>query len=274
MVMAFERWRGFMRAWRDYPFPEGAVIGGHYTIEALLGEGSYGLTYLCYDSRDGALLAIKQSRPSKKAVGRALLARESAILRVMEHPNIPDCRDYFEYKGSNWLVTDYIAGKTLEDLIFDERIVYSERECLATTLKLMERVAHVHSRGYIHLDLRIPNVILQNDELYLIDFGLAAKIGEADTLLERLKPEEKELPERRPPVIASDLYDVGQLMLFMLYSGYQPVRGEAERSWREELELSPGMLQILSRLLGEQETYPDTEAFIREAGELYERLLR
>lgn len=272
--MAFERWRGFIRAWRDYPFPEGAVIGGHYTIEALLGEGSYGLTYLCYDSRNGALFAIKQSRPSKKAVGRALLAREGAILQAMDHPNILKYRDYFKYKGSNWLVTDYIAGKTLEDLIFDEQIVYGERECLATTLKLMDRVAHVHSRGYVHLDLRIPNVILQNEDLYLIDFGLAAQIGEADTVPWLLKPREKELPERRPPVIASDLYDVGQLMLFMLYSGYVPVRGGEERSWREELELSPGMLQILSRLLGEQETYPDTAGFMREAGELYKSLLR
>lgn len=274
MVMAFERWRGFIRAWQDYPFPEGAVIGGRYTIEALLGEGSYGLTYLTRSPEDGTPLAIKQSRPSKKAVGRAMLARESAILRVMEHPNIPACRDYFEYKGSNWLVTDYIAGKTLEDLIFDEQIVYGERECLATTLKLMERVAHVHSRGYVHLDLRIPNVILQNEDLYLIDFGLAAKIGEADTVPGQLKPREKGLPEHRPPEIASDLYDVGQLMLFMLYSGYHPQQGKAERTWREELELSLGMLQMLSRLLGEQEAYPDTAVFIREARELYKSLLR
>ncbi|WP_342423679.1 protein kinase family protein [Paenibacillus sp. FSL E2-0178] len=276
MVMAFERWRGFIRAWQDYPFPEGAVIGGRYTIEALLGEGSYGLTYLTRNPEDGTPLALKQSRPSKKAVGRAMLARESAILRVIEHPNIPACRDYFEYKGSNWLVTDYIAGKTLEDLIFDEQIVYGERECLATTLKLMERVAHVHSRGYVHLDLRIPNVILQNEDLYLIDFGLAAKIGEADTAQQPQKGKRKgkDMPERRPPVIASDLYDVGQLMLFILYSGYKPVRGGAERSWREELELSPGMLQMLSRLLGEQEAYTDTAVFIREARELYKSLLR
>ncbi|AIQ57433.1 serine/threonine protein kinase [Paenibacillus borealis] len=273
--MAFERWRGFIRAWKDYPFPEGAVIGGQYKIDRLLGEGSYGLTYRCYDSGEGTLRALKQSRPSKKAVGRAMLARESAILQAMDHPNIFKYRGYFEYKGLNWLVTDYIAGKTLEDLIFDEQIVYGERECLATTLKLMELVAHVHSRGYVHLDLRIPNVILQNEDLYLIDFGLAAKIGEADTAQQPRKRKTKDImPERRPPVIASDLYDVGQLMLFMLYSGYKPVRGGAERSWREELELSPGMLQMLSRLLGEQEAYPDTAVFIREAGELYKSLLR
>ncbi|MBT2287652.1 protein kinase [Paenibacillus albidus] len=270
--MAFERWRGFVRAWRDYPLPEGALIGERYQIKSLLGEGSYGLTYRCCDSRDGALLAVKQSRPSKKAVGRAMLGKESNILRTMNHPNIPACRDFLEYKGSNWLVTDYIEGNTLEDLIFDAHIVYGERECLATTLRLMELVAHVHSRGYVHLDLRIPNVILQNEELYLIDFGLARRIGEVDTLLAGRKPQAEEMPKRMPPVIASDLYDIGQLMLFMLYSGYRPEAEGTERSWREELNLSPGMLHILSRLLGEEATYPDTALFVREAEVLYESL--
>ncbi|WP_379160790.1 serine/threonine protein kinase [Paenibacillus sp. sgz5001063] len=268
--MAFERWRGFVRAWHDYPLPEGSRIGDRYTIESLLGEGSYGLTYRCSDTRNGALLAVKQSRPSKKAVGRSMLTKERDILQAMNHPHIPKCRGYFEQRGSNWLVTDYIEGKTLEDMIFDENIIYGERECLATILRLMELVAHVHSRGYVHLDLRIPNVILRNEELYLIDFGLARRIGEVESVLGRREPKEK--PKRMPPVIASDLYDIGQLMLFMLYSGFTPKPGEAERGWREELDLSPGMLRIVSRLLGEQEAYPDTGIFVREAEALHESL--
>lgn len=270
--MAFERWRGFVRAWQDYPLREETWIGKRYQIESLLGEGSYGLTYRCRDSKDGALVAVKQSRPSKKAAGRAMLDKESGILRSMDHPGIPKCHNYFEYKGSNWLVTDYVEGKTLEDLIFDGHIIFGERECLATTLRLMEPVAHVHSQGYVHLDLRIPNVILRDEELYLIDFGLARRIGEVESGYGRRKLLMEKLPQQRmPPVIASDLYDIGQLMLFMLYSGYQPERGGAERSWREELNLSPGMLHVLARLLGEQATYPDTADFVREAEELYER---
>ncbi|MNC45261.1 Serine/threonine-protein kinase B [compost metagenome] len=190
----------------------------------------------------------------------------------MDHPNIPACRDFLEYKGSSWLVTDYIEGNTLEELIFDGGIVYGERECLDTTLKLMELVAHVHARGYVHLDLRIPNVILTREEMYLIDFGLARRIGEEETLLGDRKPKTGEIPGRMPPVIASDLYDVGQLMLFMLYSAYQPEPEGAERSWREELDLSPEMLHILTRLHGEQEAYEDTASFVREAEQFYKSL--
>ncbi|AIQ46229.1 hypothetical protein R70723_10305 [Paenibacillus sp. FSL R7-0273] len=272
--MAFEWLNGFVRAWKDYPLHEGSRIGGRYTIECLIGEGSYGLTYRCSDIENGRVYALKQSRPSKKTAGRVLLEKEYTILRSMEHPNIPRCRDYLEYKGSNWLVSDYITGKTLEDLIFDDQLIYGERESLAVIMKLAELVAHVHSRGYVHLDLRIPNVILQEDALYLIDFGLASRIGEERTAEAQVRLDPALLPEQLPPVVASDLHDMGRLMLFMLYSAYEPVRGEEERSWREELKLSPEMRLLLSRLLGEQaEPYPDIEAFAREAAALYEKLL-
>ncbi len=271
-AMAFERWRGFVRAWQDYPLREGAWIGKRYQVESLLGEGSYGLTYRCFDAKEETLVAVKQSRPSKKAAGRALLGKESNILRALNHSNIPVCRDYFEYKDLNWLVSDYIEGKTLEDKIFAEHMVYGERECLDTTLKLMELVSYVHSRGFVHLDLRIPNVILRDAELYLIDFGLARQIGEIESTDAGHEPKSEEMPVRMPPVIVSDLYYVGQLMLFMLYSAYQPEPGGAERSWREELDLSHEMLHILTRLHGEQEAYEDTASFVREAEQFYRSL--
>lgn len=273
--MMFERWREFVRSWRDYPLQKGAWIGERYQIESLLGEGSYGLTYCCRDTEDGELYALKQSRPSKKDAGRMLLEKEYRILKAMDHSRIPACRDYLEFKGSNWLASDYITGKTLEDLIFDDKRIYGERESLAVILKLAELLMHVHSRGYVHLDLRIPNVILREEDLYLIDFGLAKRIGEQD---ESSGPDTLQtvvLPERMPPVISSDLYDMGQLMLFMLYSAYVPERGKQERSWREELKVSPDMLRLLNRLLGEHaEPYADTADFVRDAEAIHQSLLK
>lgn len=273
--MALERLRGMIRAWRDYPLPEGTWVGGRYKIEALLGEGSYGITYRCLDSRTGGTVALKQSRPSKSEMGRALLEQERDVLQAMDHPRIPKCRDYLVYKGRNWLVTDYIEGLTLEELIFGQNVVYGERECLSMTLRLMELVGHVHARGYVHLDLRIPNVIMQGEEMYLIDFGLARRIGEPEQVAvpERRENRPSVQPKRMPPVITSDLYDIGQFMLFMLYSGYEPDPDGMEQGWREELDISPAMLHILERLLGEDNPYSSTVVFIREAEALHENLL-
>lgn len=97
--MAFEWLNGFVRAWKDYPLHEGSRIGGRYTIECLIGEGSYGLTYRCSDIENGRVYALKQSRPSKKTAGRVLLEKEYTILRSMEHPNIPGA-------GTIWSIKD------------------------------------------------------------------------------------------------------------------------------------------------------------------------
>ncbi|MNV41295.1 hypothetical protein D3C71_1329270 [compost metagenome] len=67
-----------------------------------------------------------------------------------------------------------------------------------------------------------------------------------------------------PASISSDLHDIGHLMLFMLYSGFSPQRGQQERSWTEELPLSPAMRGLLLRLLDHPESYQDTGELIDE----------
>ncbi|ASA20884.1 serine/threonine protein kinase [Paenibacillus donghaensis] len=231
-------WRAFIRAWRDYPLEEGAWINGRYQVLSVIGMGSYGLTYCCLDGQHGTAVLLKQAKPSRRKLATSLLAREQAVLRQLEHPYIPACRDYFEYQQSAWLVTDYVEGETLEQQIFEQGRVFTEPEVLRWALRLLDPIAHVHSKGYVHLDLRIPNVMICDEEVYLIDFGLARNIGDYS------RP-----PDRMPPEIDSDLEDAAHLMLFMLYSAYEPQAAEQEGSWREELKLSASLELILCRLL-------------------------
>jgi serine/threonine protein kinase len=263
-------WREFAAAWRDYPLEEGSLINERYRVLSIIGTGSYGLTYRCHDELTQRTVAAKQAKPSKKNISRLLLARERDILRHMEHPFIPACRDYLEYKHSAWLITDYVEGDTLENLIFDRGIVYDEKDVLKWTIKLMDRVGHVHQKGYVHLDLRIPNVIIRQGELYLIDFGLARKIGEYEGSAGKLSSGSNRLPQRMPPELSSDLFDIGHLMLFMLYSGFLPEAGEEERSWQEELNLSAPVRVMLSRLLGLEELYTRSGDFLKDLNESLE----
>lgn len=243
----FDRWRRFLAAWRDYPLPPGTLIGGRYRTQETLGTGSYGTAYRCIDEKEGRIAAVKLSKPSKQAVGRRLLAREREVLSRMAHPFIPACLDYGESGEGCWLVTEFIEGRTLEDLIFGDGASFTEHECLSWTLDLMDRVAHIHEQGYVHLDLRIPNVIIRDNGVHVIDFGLARPVGGGTDAI--WLPGREELPERMPPLVQSDLYDVGHLMLFLLYSGYKPEAGQPDLSWEEELELTPAVRGLLRRLL-------------------------
>lgn len=257
--------KGFLQAWTDYPLQEGSYIGKRYRILSIIGLGSYGITYRCLDEQSQQTVAVKQAKPSKKRTGQQMLAWEKEVLSALEHPFIPACRDFFEEKRSVWLVIDYIEGKTLEDSIFAEGRKFGEKDTVDWTLQLMERVQYVHGKGFVHLDLRIPNVIMREDQLYLIDFGLSAPLGDRDSALyKQIKAGFNSNTPSKPAMVQSDLYDIGHLMLFMLYSEFSPEPDAGEADWKEELQLSCELRGVLMRLLEEGNPYADACEFVSD----------
>ncbi|MFS0873300.1 serine/threonine protein kinase [Paenibacillus xylanilyticus] len=244
-----------------------------YRIQELLGMGSYGLTYLCVDEQNGKEVALKESKPSKGRLSARLLEREADVMNRMDHPAIPKLLHAFQYKGRSCIATEYICGETLEQCIFEQGLKYTEQECLALAIQLLAPMVHVHEQGYIHGDVRIPNVILRQGQVHLIDFGLARRMGEP--LLPELKRRMRELPEPEdePASPDQDLQDLGHFLLFMLYSAYEPEKGKAPASWQEELELTPELRHMLERLLGLRPGYtagaPELQAEMKRVLDSY-----
>ncbi|MDP4096013.1 protein kinase family protein [Paenibacillus sp. P96] len=266
--------RRVREAWMDYPHQPGEMIGGRYKVVRLLGIGSYGLTYLCTDTESGKSAAVKQAKPSKRARAVKLLQREADILQQMHHRCIPQ---YIEWiaPGRNkvYMVSEYIEGSTLEDLIFEQEQRFTETECILYTLKLLERVRYVHEQGFVHMDIRIPNVIQRAGEPWLIDFGLALGIGEDSQEVFPGSMMHARDPQRRDAQMYSDLYDIGHFMLFMLYSSYNPAPGQEPAEWQEELRLHPQTRHFLERLLQIGPRYEDSAVALQDLRRL-SRLLQ
>ncbi|MGW7161847.1 serine/threonine protein kinase [Paenibacillus taichungensis] len=243
-------WQRLLGLWTDRPRRKGTKIAGRYTIYDLLGMGSYGLTYLCTDEQTGKDVALKESKPSKGRLAVQLLNREADVVNRMDHPAIPKLLDVFTYRARSYIVTEYILGETLEQCIFEQGCKYTEQDCLELVKQLLAPIMHVHEQGYIHGDVRIPNVILRDGQVHLIDFGLARRMGEP--LLPELKRRMRELPEPEDELAApdQDLQDLGHFLLFMLYSAYEAEKGRKPASWQEELKLTPEVRNMLERLLG------------------------
>ena len=249
--MELERsWQRLLGLFTDRPGRQGTTIGERYVIRELLGMGSYGLTYLCVDQQTGREVALKESKPSKGRLAARLLSREADVLQHLHHPAIPKLLDTFNVRRRNYMVTEYVRGQNLEQLIFEEEKQYTELECVELACQLLAPVAHVHQQGFIHGDVRIPNVIVREGRVHLIDFGLARRLGEP--LLPELKRRMKDVPEPEdePAVPDQDLQDIGHFLLFMLYSAYEPEKGSTPASWQEELRLTPELHEMLERLLG------------------------
>ena len=72
------------------------------------------------------------------------------------------------------------AWKNFEDYIFSDGHVYTEREVFKILYEILEIVSVFHSADIIHRDLRIPNILMKENQISIIDFGLAKLKGEGD----------------------------------------------------------------------------------------------
>jgi serine/threonine-protein kinase len=294
-------WRSW-QAWRNYPLAAGTVLADRYRIDRFVGMGSYGQAYEGTDLTDNTRVLLKTNKPSKGRTGIRLLRRESDIMHGLRHPQIPAWLGYAVIGRRELLVIALCQGHNLEEWMIERGRVFAEREALQLARELVKPLQYLHASGFVHRDVRTPNVMENGGHISLIDFGLACAIGE------ELPPDLKkalgdggsssgsepkgpgaakkagrkrleggrgapkgrqhlagardaakaaERPEgtwdavkahMREPVVDSDLYGLGHFLLFLLYSGYEPFH-EEERSWEEELTLSPGTRALIAKLL-------------------------
>jgi serine/threonine protein kinase, bacterial len=245
----------------DRPFKKGKVICGRYKIIDVLGMGSYGITYVANDIVQQKEVVVKQLRKTKQRTSQGLKSYhyEAELLSQLNHPQIPSLYEAIETDEGCFLVMELIQGKTFEDLIFEEKCVYTEEQALNILLNILDVVSAIHEQGIVHRDLRIPNIIDVNGTIYVIDFGLARFLGdheETSTLIE-------EQQFMRQTSAASDIYALGHFLLFLLYSGYEPTEKQ-ERSWEQELSLSIPIKAIIQKMLRADESYESVKSLQKD----------
>jgi len=246
----------------EKPYREGTVVNGRYTIEARLGEGSYGITYVARDEETNQLVVVKQMKRTKKKKRIASFEREALILTMLNHPQIPKLYDSFDVRGTLHLVMEYIEGDTIETLIFDKNKTYDEKEAFSLLADVLRVVQYIHEHGIVHRDLRIPNIVFRNGIVYVLDFGLARFLYEKN---ERLFTLEQRL--RRTIDVKSDIYALGHFLLFLLYSSYEPTE-DKEKSWEDELSLSIEARCVLRRMLQLDLPYASVAQLARDVADV------
>ncbi|AWD63843.1 MULTISPECIES: serine/threonine protein kinase [Priestia] len=255
MFKHFHRWLV------DRPFKKGTVICERYEIINVLGMGSYGITYVASDIVQQKEVVIKQLRKTKQRTPQGLKSfhYEAKLLSQLDHPQIPSLYEAVEIDEGCFLVMELIQGKTFEDLIFEEKRVYTEEKALDILLDILKVVSVIHEQGIVHRDLRIPNIIDVNGTIYVIDFGLARFLGaheETSSLIE-------EQQFMRQTSVASDIYALGHFLLFLLYSGYEPT-DKQEKSWEQELSLSAPIKTIIQKMLRADEAYESIKSLQKD----------
>ncbi|MBY6087431.1 MULTISPECIES: serine/threonine protein kinase [Priestia] len=246
--------KSIQRFLMDRPLRQGVLIKNRYEIDRVLGMGSYGITYLAKDQKLGTQVVVKQLRNTKQKLDQGMRAfqYEKKILARINHPQVPQLLDVEESSAGFFIIMDYINGKTFEDLIFEHHYKYKEEDVVQILLQVIEVIESLHNEGIVHRDLRIPNILKVDDVIYIIDFGLARFIGD-DEQVEGLVTEQQYM---RRTTVQSDVYALGHFALFLLYSSYEP-NSRKEKSWEEELLLSPELTAIIRKMLQSDGYYED-----------------
>jgi serine/threonine-protein kinase len=268
----------------------GSRFGNRYQIVSELGRGGNSQVYYALDHQNDppSEVALKISTPSKgdtKFMARFL--REAFQLSRLEHPNIMKLLDFGNENGLYFMATEFIKGKSLKEYLNESPI--AEESAVVIACEMAKAFTYMKEMGVIHRDIKPENILISdNDEVILVDFGLAKEEGDktlsmSDELFgtpQYLSPEY--ISGDSKITIKTDIYSLG-ITLFYAVSGQLPFNSKNPVDIvRKQLSEEPPILKdmipaisdeysdIISRMIIK---VPEERCSLEEMKEYFDKML-
>lgn len=236
---------------------------GKYSLICRIKSDDKGNVFLAEHRTMGVKRIIKQ------AIGdgayRKSLMREAYILSRLKHPFIPSVCDIEETDGAFYIIEEYIEGQSLYDYI-RENGIFEQHKGLEAGVKLAKIIDFLHSGhsfGVCHLDIQPKNILIKDNQIYLIDFGNAKCSDDAaKTQVMATKgfaPPEQYMTgfgESMPDTLSADIYGFGAVLLYMLTGIYKESfeAGETEAMLCKR-QVNDNVISIISNALNKKSAY-------------------
>lgn len=207
----------------------GAMIG-HYRIARVLGHGGFGAVYEAEDTQQPGLHVALKETFDPTSIGS--YQKEFAVLRTLQHPNLPRYYEMFEYQGNGYLVMELVPGQSLEDVLDSQPgQPLLESQVMGYAIQVCDALTYLHSQTppIIHRDIKPANIrITPAGLIKLVDFGLV-KQGTGTTQSSRRGLTPAYAPIEQYGLVAglhtdprSDIYALGAT-LYHLLTGQPPL---------------------------------------------------
>ncbi len=158
----------------------GALLGGKYRVEGLLGRGGTGNVYRAIQEPIGRAVAVKILRvdlpPEEQRQFEIRFLREASQAGALQHPNVVTVHDFGrEDDGTCYIVMELLRGRSLKDVLKDGPM--PARRALDVFEQMIRGLRAAHHNGMVHRDVKPGNITLLvgddgRDLVKILDFGL------------------------------------------------------------------------------------------------------
>jgi serine/threonine protein kinase len=161
----------------------GKLLLNRYELLEKIGEGGMGIVYKakCHLLNRFVAVKILKAELNNDEEFVARFKREGISVAKLSHPNIVNVHDVGTENNINFIVMEYINGKTLKQVI-KENIRLSADKTLDITLQIAKALECAHKNNIIHRDIKPDNILITEDNVVkVMDFGIA-KVSDSQTI--------------------------------------------------------------------------------------------
>lgn len=211
----------------------GEVVANRYEVRGFLAAGGMGWIYLAKDRelRDTNVVLKGMINPTHAQRLNLAVVERDALIRL-NHPNIVRIVGYAEHpdpdtgEADHYIVMEYVAGKTLQDLLLSGVELRLE-DVTAYGHGILSALAYMHDEGLLYCDMKPDNVMHEGKRVKIIDLGGTRAVNDRDSAqVVTEKFVDSEELETRGLTVRSDVRTVGMTLAMLL-----------ERAKSRELEL-------------------------------------
>jgi serine/threonine protein kinase len=200
-----------------------------YSFEGIVGTGTFGEVKLAV-TKKGQKVVIKTI--DKGSVSPKLIAKEIEAGKKLHHKGLVQFLESFENDTNVFIVLDYIDGVNMFTWMNEREFAsIPEKEARKMTKQLAEALAYIHSKGIVHRDLKLENIVItKKGRVKIIDFGLCDIVSDEKSCEGWVGSPDYVAPEillrKDYSGQKADIWSLGTLLYIFLFSEIPFVREE------------------------------------------------
>jgi serine/threonine protein kinase len=199
--------------------------------------------------------------------GRWRTKHEKQVLKYLRENGlpVPEVYDSFDVEQNHYLITEFIAGESLQTTLARRKRRYSVKQALRYSLELATLIGRIHDCGWTWRDCKPNNILLTPTGLRLLDFEGACPVSENDPVpwgTPPFVPPEWEIGGSVRSGVTDDAYALGAV-IYLLLNGKLPELTEAVESKRDRKRIPREIQEMVSSLLSAApESRPSIETVV------------